>query len=500
MSSYRLKRRAFLSALGGAVGLEIMLRNLEASAQGPASPPRFLMLHWPLGTIPYHFRPVGTRTDFQMSRVLQPFEDAGLRQQMTVLYGLTHAGLASNGGGGQEAGTVFATTGAPCPGTRANGGEGDDGVAGGPSFDQIFLRHVPELAQSGVGFANAICDARVDSQEISTQCLSYGYDTRSIESANPGGLITEHVPLMPALSPYDLYVRLFGAFAPDATLSRELRLRKSVLDSALRELTRLRELAPSSQRERIDAHTEIIRGVELGLSDACTPPNAPSKEVVGKSGSQFAYNDPRSDEDDGPALEQLGRLHMSVIRAAFQCDLIRVATFQWAPGTNRVAFHGLYPGEPDTNYMHHPLSHRLSGTRAYLEPPQDPTQAAIVEFLSNCQTWFNRQTANILVDLKQSLDVFGNPLLDTTIVPYVTEIAHFDDARSPLPAMIFGGSALGVQGGQYLNFESERRHHNDLWMTIAQAYLGTDDPMTVLAEEQFFKNGVAPIDGLVVPP
>ena len=52
MKSYRFARRSFLRGIGaGAVGLRAMLRNLESMAQGMASPPRFLMTHWPVGTI-----------------------------------------------------------------------------------------------------------------------------------------------------------------------------------------------------------------------------------------------------------------------------------------------------------------------------------------------------------------------------------------------------------------------------------------------------------------
>jgi len=40
MISYRFKRRAFISALSGGVGLKIMLRNLELSAQTMRSPAR----------------------------------------------------------------------------------------------------------------------------------------------------------------------------------------------------------------------------------------------------------------------------------------------------------------------------------------------------------------------------------------------------------------------------------------------------------------------------
>jgi len=39
---YRFARRSFLAGVGGAVGLKVLLRNLESSAQGLAPPPRLL--------------------------------------------------------------------------------------------------------------------------------------------------------------------------------------------------------------------------------------------------------------------------------------------------------------------------------------------------------------------------------------------------------------------------------------------------------------------------
>ena len=51
MISYRFRRRAFLTALSGGVGLKIMLRTLESSAQGMRSPGRLLVTHWPVGLV-----------------------------------------------------------------------------------------------------------------------------------------------------------------------------------------------------------------------------------------------------------------------------------------------------------------------------------------------------------------------------------------------------------------------------------------------------------------
>ncbi|HEY6728945.1 MAG TPA: DUF1552 domain-containing protein [Polyangiaceae bacterium] len=514
--SYRLARRSFLAAVGGAVGLRILLRNLEAGAQGTPPPPRFLMTHWPVGTIKYHFLPTGSGSTYTTSRILQPFEEAGLREDMIVLYGLNCRGIDQGCGGGHESGTPMVTTGTSVPGTRSNGGEADDGVAGGPSFDQIFLKHVPALKTDGLGYANAICDARVDSQETSTQCLSYGYTKNNIAAARVAGgcgsgRIDEAVPLLPELSPLQLYNQLFGSFMPgadDEELRRALAMRKSVLDYSLDEFAYLRTVAPHDQLAKIEQHETVVRKIEMQLAAQiengsgaalCTPPAAPPN-TVGESGSMFNYNNEETSQSDEGIHQQVGELHAGIIRAAFQCDLIRVATFQWSPGTNHVSFANMYPNA-NKILMHHPLSHRIGSAADTLErPPSGGEAADVIEFLVNVQTWYNARTAELINSFKDATDIHGGNLLDYTVIPYITEVAETTHRRDPLPAMIFGGRALGMQGGQFQNFESGGRSINDLWMTIAQAYLGTSDPLPAFEDEVFFKEGVSPIEGLWSPP
>src|SRR5690349_13671819 len=126
MRSYRFARRSFLAAIGGAFGLESMLNGFEAMAAGVGAPPRFLMTHWPVGTLKWAFlpndgaKPNGVGSITKYSQILQPFADAGLQNDMTLIWGLRDVG-ATNGGGGHEAGTPMTTTGADCPGTRSNG-------------------------------------------------------------------------------------------------------------------------------------------------------------------------------------------------------------------------------------------------------------------------------------------------------------------------------------------------------------------------------------------
>jgi hypothetical protein len=524
--SYRLARRSFLRSVGaGAVGLKIMLRNLEAMAQGMAPPPRFLMTHWPVGTISYLFAPTGSGSALSgltLSNILKPFQTAGLLNDMILVNGLNSSAY-HGAGGGHESGTPQTSTGARTPGTRANGGEQDDAVSGGPSWDQIFLKCVPGLKTSGVGYANALCDARVDSQETSTQCLSYGYATRSIAANPTGTMVTENVPQPPALSPLKLFQNLFGSPMTGgggsvSETAKMLKARKSVLDYCMGELSRMKTLAPGAESSKIEVHTDAIRKVELMLTEqintgtmtptSCMPPATPDPALTGKTGSRSEYmSQPTpASTDDSPIHEQIGKTHMSILKAAFVCDMIRVGTFQWSPGTNHVSFKGLFPNNPNGIFMHHPTSHIINNSaESKGSLPAAGLHQDVVNFLANVQTWYNQKTADILADWKNTTDIYGGNLLANTIVPYVTEVAETTHSYSPMPAFIFGGSALGMKGGQYIN--TNNRPLNDFWITIAQAYFKTTTPLESLpatnadgTKNTFVRTSVAPIAGLWAAP
>ncbi len=526
MRSYRFARRSFMAGIGGAFGLKILLRDFEAMAQGLAPPSRFLMAHWPVGTLKWAFLPnggakpagVGSITEF--SEILKPFETAGLKNDMSLIWGLRDTGSAG-GGGGHESGTPMATTGASCPGTRQNGGEGDDGVAGGPSWDQILLEEVKDdaatgatkLKQSGIGYANAICDQRIDSQETSTRCLSYGYQTQQIQAAS-GGNITEHVPLLPELKPAQLFAKLFTGFMPGGDTpanmelaTRALHGRKSVLDYCLRELEQLKSVAPAAEVKKIEIHAAVCRKIEMQVSDlltgkvvtpsGCVVPAAPDPNLSGKVGSKFEYDNPVASTADDEIHNEIGKIHAGILLAAMQCDIIRVGTFQWSPGTNHVSFKGQYPGEPNSIYMHHPLSHRVNCCDTFNSKPTG-ANGEVAQFLANINAWYNARTAEVVNLFKSAIDPFGDgteTMLDRTVIPYITEVSQQNHSRDPKAAMIFGGGKLGMQLGKYVNFEGQGRPHVDLWATVAQAFFQSADPMSKLGHLKFASDP-AVIDGL----
>ena len=176
-------------------------------------------------------------------------------------------------------------------------------------------------------------------------------------------------------------------------------------------------------RPKIDQHAEIIRKLEQQLTAElengkldCAMPEAPDPQLAGQAGSSFDYGNAETDQRDDLVHQQVGALHMSVIRAAFQCDLLRVATFQWSPSTNHVSFYGLHPGRPDANIMHHPESHRIGNRQDVMDSMPSGDRGAVVELLADVQTWYNAQTAAILNEFKSAEDVYGGNLFDHTTV------------------------------------------------------------------------------------
>ncbi len=286
MISYRFKRRAFMTAMSGGVGLKILLRNMEAAAQTTKSPARLLVSHWPVGIVAGAsdalWKPSSSTTSVDGSIGLKPFADAGLGADMTTFRGLyTPVGA----GGSHEGGTPALVSGVAPKGTRSGEQESDDAYSDGPSIDQYLLANVPALKSpnSAFSYKNAGCDTRTDFGEVSTKCLSYSTMKQTVAAFSGPGM--ENAPLPPTLSPLTMYNDLFMNFVPtanfvdtgsgfaaaapaaDATLTN-LAKRRSVLDFAAKELNALRTMGPADARMKLDNHYNAVLAMENNLTDS----------------------------------------------------------------------------------------------------------------------------------------------------------------------------------------------------------------------------------------
>lgn len=477
MTPFKFSRRSFIGSVGAAAGLVSFLDRLQAQEEGVLSPKRFLVVQRPVGTIFENWWPAGTGSDlgnYALSRILEPF--APLRDQMVVFrgLGLPHAGSS---GGGHERGTVLMVTGRRAPNLYPGNG-GDDPYAEGPSVDQLLLAGSEVLQNAPIQSLQVSCDRRADTPgEVSPRHLSY---------SGP------HAPMTPYYQPLEAYERLFGTLMPGGTTSENLEAlararaaKKSVLDFALRDLARMRELAPAAQREKLDAYEQAVRELERELD---ADPHDPvfcgigePPEVVQVSQRVDPYGGANvSPERDDEKHRRIGEMHFSVIKAAFRCDLTRTVTFQWSPGTNHVSFGGMWPPDLATFKVHHTTSH-------------NPETDEIREFMTRIEIWYAERLSEFLQELAVTEDITGRPLLDTTVVPYITEVSHGNShSWNNMPWLLFGGAGTGLRGGQFWTHSGGRpssatsnnmRSTNDYWMACGRPFgmpdfvVGDDDTM-----------------------
>jgi hypothetical protein len=148
--------------------------------------------------------------------------------------------------------------------------------------------------------------------------------------------------------------------------------------------------------------------------------------------------------------------------------------------------------------MHHPLSHQVVDP-AFFNGPRPAEKTYVWDAMVNVNRWYFQRTADLINEFRlqpDPLDPAGGSLLDRTVIPMITEVAEASHTREGHGAVVFGGRKLGMQGGQ---FRSVSGIHNQLWVTVAQAFLG-QDATRLLANEVYVKSGATPIPGLWVAP
>jgi hypothetical protein len=514
-------RRAFLRGCGATTLLLPLLRSIEARAQGIKPPLRFMVIHHPLGTQIDQWRPAAaaTTTNFTLPFISAPF--APLQSKMVMIDGVnliatTQVAGGPNGDRTHESGMVALMTGVPTLGRIGQ----QDHAAGGPSIDQILLQQSPVLGGPSTtkptpfGSLQLAADVRSDRDEVSPRVLSY-----LAPDALPSGLPTSGAqfeaainaarkPLSPETQPLNVYNRIFaGSITSENVLAQQ----KSVLDYMNSDLARMRRLIPASETSKLDMFATSIQQLEASLmGSTCTKPDQPPSFVMsgtGASGSSAPasgmsalsgvdYYDP-SDPNNHPH-QTLGRLQLEMIRVAFVCDLVRVATFMWSAGTNWVVYPATFQGASfsSTAQPHHPPSHT--------------TAVATLQWLAQIDQFYATQNSQFIQQLDATKDIDGSSLLDNTVVAYVTEVGRaYDHDWRNVPFLVFGGKNTGIQGGTYLKVSDGKlaavegtyggtgpnRPTNDVWLALAPIFGVNLPSLGDMSKGQY----QGPLPGLVGP-
>jgi hypothetical protein len=495
-----MARRSFLRTCGGSAALLVpLLRDIEARAGGAPAPLRFLVIQKPVGAQWSLWRPAAGATTgtFTLPATSAPFEP--LRSSMAMIDGLnivTASRAAGQDGGSHsaEGGMVALMTGQPTLGKYGQ----QDHCAGGASIDQILLARSPVLGgpaaakKSFIGSLQLAADIRSDRDEVAPRVLSY-----LDPLPNEADISKARQPLYPETQPFAVFNRLFGGALPDGTtpagIARLLAQKLSVLDFMRGDLARLQRMIPASEKNRLDAHAAAIQDLERQLraslrfdpTGVCTVPAMPPTFTPMTSPffpsttwhstlPGLDYYTP--DQPDNHPHQSVGRLHLALIKAAFACDLTRVATFMWAAGTSWVAFPGNLEG----------ADLRLGGATTLAALTHYSVARAATpdarDWLSKIDAWYARQTSEALQDFAAQPDADGNSLLDNTVAAYASEMADpLDYDQTNVPFLVFGGKNTRIQGGRFISATggslpstpdqtSGNRPTNDVWLALAPIF------------------------------
>ena len=199
-------------------------------------------------------------------------------------------------------------------------------------------------------------DIRSDRDEKAPRVLSYLAPKSGISDPD-----LARQPLYPETSPLNAYNRLFGAACRPSGNAGRLTHDLSALNYMRRDLARLRSVIPASEKDKLDAYANAVAQLEASLrakygnaAGPCVKPAVPP--TLSRYGQRQAGRGAPStptcrastitckDQPTSHPHLDLGQAQLRLIKAAFACDLTRVATFMWASGTSWVVFPGTFQG------------------------------------------------------------------------------------------------------------------------------------------------------------
>jgi hypothetical protein len=381
--------------------------------------------------VPSTWFPTGGEKDFKLASSMASLEP--LREHLIIPDGITKMQRGTQDNTAHGRGMAAAFTGWSC--------KGGDGIADGASIDQFVAKkigmetRIPSLIMGRVSNYHVFHDGprQVHFPEPNVQ-------------KNFDRLFANFTP--PASSG--------GGAAPDpnaaADLAKLRERKKSILDAARDQYSKVASAVGPKDKQRLDFHAEAIRKLEVQLDQSS---KAPTNSTAGcAKPAATGMGVPDTD------YQANGKLNLELGALAFACDLTRVAGYQWIS-------HGQIFDWLGAKEKHHPLAHQTGGAAADAQ-------------LTKIVTWHVEQVAAFLTRLK-SFPEGPTTVLDNTIFVWTWSVSvgshKFDrgpflvaSGKFPLP---MGGT---LQTGRALKYSGNP--HTQLLQSIAMA-MGAQDKMPV---------------------
>jgi hypothetical protein len=399
-----LSRRTFLRGAGVAVGLpflDAMVPAWTALAQTVASPkPRMGFMYIPHGAIMEHWTPAQVGTTFELPAILKPL--APYQKMLTVVSGLENKPTIAPPVHALNPGTWLS-----CVTPRATADP-----YGGVTVDQIAAQHIGqdtplpsiEVATEGRG-GNGACDRQYG--------CSYG---------NTISFRTPTTPLPMEADPRRLFERLFGQGDSQAERKAISRQYSSILDLVSQEATELRRSLDGPDKARLGDYLESVREIERRVQ---------KMEAQDLSGLDLP------DVPVSTNFDQRLHLMFDMIALAYQANLTRVFSFMMAGEGSNTPYN--HVGVPDA---FHPLSHHQN----------DRVRKDKLVKIQN----YHVQAFTKFLDKLSKMPDGERSVLDNSIMLYGSNMSNSNaHDEFPLPAIVVGGGAGRLKGGQHLKYEDK---------------------------------------------
>ena len=315
----RVNRRAFLRGAGGvAVGLPFLESLPERSAWAAGDDPVFSLFVCAVdGVVPAQFFPssVGPLSVDSLAAANKATSSLAAHADELLFVKGVNWPTAGPTGEAHAEGLCMALTAVP------RIGSGSNAMGGGPSADWV----IAEKVQPGTPPLTLYAGNRKN-----------GYIAERISFSAAGAVTAGND------NPYLLYQELVGLLSPDGTPTQAAALlaesRNSVHDLVRDELNGLmgNPRLGSDDRRRLEQHFDAIRDLEVtmggmggGFAERC---NADGLELSQLQALETFVYDPNGQ------IEDIVRLHLSLVALAFACNYNRTATLQWGDGTDRTIY------------------------------------------------------------------------------------------------------------------------------------------------------------------
>lgn len=436
-----IARRTFLSGLGTAIALPMLEAMLPVgrTAFAAPSPLKFAAVYFSNGTLNrdapgstnnYWRCSVNSEDDWELSRVLQSLADLKAEGYIMPIHGLYNAchddvevvdGKTTPGVGHFTEATSFLT-----------------GSAQAWDWNNLSI---VELMHPGRSIDWAMADKAAAETPGGFKIPVLNMGTYSIETYASGSkgskYLLNHVSWKSQIeqayrhaTSQSVFDELFGNSDPletEEAAARRRRLQKSVLDYVKDDADAVRSRLGASDRHRMDEFLTGLRDLE---------------QRIDQEGSCTIEPDTSTYADESYTQRAENMADLMVI--AFQCGATRVSTFMLDTAHQDTPLSQTVGG--NISGGHHSVSHYLmNGTRE---------QAVAIN------QWQVARFGYLLRKLRDTVDIEGKPLLDTSMLMYGCGLGDGDGHHRADIAMVLAGKGGSLPAGKCKVFSGNPRHSN----------------------------------------